>query len=280
MFGYVIANTQELSEETKTDYQKAYCGLCHTLGKEFGQLSRASLNYDMTFLILLLSSLYEPEKKESSSRCIMHPTKTHESLYNMYSNYAADMTVALTYYKCLDDWEDDRKLLRRGYAQLLKKKLKVVETRWPRQCQTMAEDLAAITAVEKQAGSADEAMNNFGHLMGELFVYQEDMWAPLLRQFGYSLGQFIYLMDATVDYAEDIKNNSYNPLIILKKKPEEMQEPLMILMGKAAEAFEKLPLVENLHLLRNVIYSGVWQQYNTQQAKAREEHTANGAGPL
>lgn len=267
MFGYIIASTKELAEEEKDHYQKAYCGLCHTLGQRNGQLSRFSLNYDMSFLVILLSSIYEPEETEKLSRCIAHPTKQHLAYHNTFSDYAADMTIALAYYKCLDDWMDDRKLMRRGYAQVLKGKMKAVQKRWPRQCQAMEEDLNAINEVEGKKGSPDAAMNGFGHLMGELFVYQEDEWANALRQFGYSLGQFVYLMDAAVDYEEDKESGSYNPLIIMEKTPEEMREPLMILIGRATAVFEKLPLVENLQLLRNVLYSGVWQRLNT---KGRE----------
>lgn len=270
MFGYIIASRKELAEEEKDNYQKAYCGLCHTLGQRNGQLSRFSLNYDMTFLILLLSSLYEPEETEKRSRCLLHPAKQHASLHNVYSDYAADMTIALSYYKCLDDWTDDRKLVRRGYAQVLKRKMKAVKQHWPRQCKAMEEDLKAIDLIENSNGLPDTAMNSFGHLMGELFVCREDEWAGPLRQFGYSLGQFVYLMDASVDYEEDKKSNSYNPLFTMKKTPEEMREPLMILIGRAVEVFEKLPLAENLQLMRNVLYSGVWQRYNTKEHAEKE----------
>ncbi len=60
MFGYVQANLSDLSEEERARYRAAYCGLCRTLGQRHGTLSRLSLTYDLTFLMLLLSSLYEP----------------------------------------------------------------------------------------------------------------------------------------------------------------------------------------------------------------------------
>ena len=73
MFGYVQANIADLSEEEKQRYRAAYCGLCHTLGERHGVASRLSLSYDLTFLTLLLSSLYEPEERSGQCRCVVHP---------------------------------------------------------------------------------------------------------------------------------------------------------------------------------------------------------------
>ena len=54
MFGYVIANPDSLSPEELARYKSCYCGLCRTLKERHGSLSRLTLTYDMTFLVLLL----------------------------------------------------------------------------------------------------------------------------------------------------------------------------------------------------------------------------------
>ena len=59
MFGYVMANQDGLSAEAKERYHAAYCGLCHALGKRHGQKSRLTLTYDLAFLAVFLSALYE-----------------------------------------------------------------------------------------------------------------------------------------------------------------------------------------------------------------------------
>ena len=61
MFGYIVANKEELSEDEFIRYRACYCGLCRELGKRYGQVDRITLTYDMLFLILLFSSLYEPD---------------------------------------------------------------------------------------------------------------------------------------------------------------------------------------------------------------------------
>ena len=73
MFGFVVANTEALTDEQTERYKGAYCGLCRTLQKRHGDLSRLTLNYDMTFLVLLLQSLYEPEEPRGKDTCLPHP---------------------------------------------------------------------------------------------------------------------------------------------------------------------------------------------------------------
>ena len=75
-------------------------------------------------------------------------------------------------------------------------------------------------------------------------------------------------MDAAIDYNKDLKTENYNPLIVMKKKPEEMEGVLKLILGGATCQFEKLPLVQDEHLMRNILYGGVWQQY---YARIRKE---------
>lgn len=279
MFGYVIANTDDLSEEEKQRYRQVYCGLCQELGKRHGQISRFSLNYDMTFLVLMLSSLYEPDEEQGDMRCVVHPLKKHLFSTSRYTEYAADMTVALTYYKCMDDWNDEHKLTGRCYARALKKAYLSVREQWPRQCNAIEACMTELTQIEKNEGSPDQALNCFGNLMAELFVYKEDVWSKPLRQFGSCLGRFIYLMDSVLDYEDDQKSGSYNLVAAAGKMPKEMEEVMMIQIGAATEIFEKLPLVQDAHLLRSVIYAGVWQKYRTKAARPGKEKD-HGTGSL
>ena len=114
MFGYVIARKDTLSEEEQARYKGCYCGLCRALRESHGNLSRLALNYDMTFLILVLASLYEPEEQAGAARCPVHPAKPQPYWTCSYSAYAADLNIALTYHKLRDDWLDDGARLQKG----------------------------------------------------------------------------------------------------------------------------------------------------------------------
>ena len=99
--------------------------------------------------------------------------------------------------------------------------------------------------------------------MGELFTYEEDLWADTLRQMGQALGRFIYLLDAALDYDKDAKKGKYNPYLAMgtgKDRPRG-EEYLVLTMGRCTAFFEKLPLVQDKALLDNILYSGVWVQY-------------------
>ena len=94
MFGYVVAERSSLSETELLRYQSCYCGLCRCIGESYGSLQRAALNYDMTFLVLLLSSLYEPEEVQGQSRCIVHPAVPRAHWQSDVTAYAAAMNMA------------------------------------------------------------------------------------------------------------------------------------------------------------------------------------------
>ena len=271
MFGYVIANASELTEEEKQRYREVYCGLCQRLGSLHGQLARMSLTYDMTFLILLLSSFYEPEEVFSKKRCIVHPAKGIGCITSTITDYASDMSIVLTYFKCQDDWQDDKDLPKHLYGSILKKHFENASLRWPRQSQIIRQSIAELAQIEKDNGSIEDASRCFGKLMAELFAYESDVWNSSFRRFGDYLGRFIYLMDAAMDYDADKKNGSYNPLVAAQKSEDEIKDILVMLIGKATAVFEQMPFVKDDHLIRNILYSGVWQKYNTRFQKVGKE---------
>ena len=119
MFGYVSVDVSELTEEEKLRYNSVYCGICRNIRSQSSNPARLALSYDMAFLALLLTSLYEPEETAGPSACMLHPIKKKPWVDNEYIRYAADMNVALAYYNWLDDWRDDGKLTARAAAALL-----------------------------------------------------------------------------------------------------------------------------------------------------------------
>lgn len=261
MFGYVGPNWKELSPDQQNRYSGVYCGICRRIRYQSGQLSRLSLRYDMAFLALLLMSLYEPEESSGPSACILHPIKKRPWVDNTYIRYAADMNVALAYYKCMDDWQDDGSYTARFMAGTLGDRYPQIRERYPRQCDAIARCIAELSQLERQGCTDPDAPANvFGSLMGELLVYQEDLWATTLRQMGMALGRFVYLMDAAEDHREDARRGRYNPFNAMgcEADPTRWEEYLVLAMGSCTLAYERLPLVQDKALLDNILYSGVW----------------------
>ncbi|MBQ7817502.1 MAG: hypothetical protein IJ388_01720 [Oscillospiraceae bacterium] len=272
MFGYVTANVRELSKEQQNRYNAVYCGICRQIRDRANQLSRLGLSYDMAFLALLLQSLYEPEELSGNRACALHPIRPKKWVDSEFIRYAADMNVALAYYNALDDWHDDKKLTAKWMAGAFGKNLAAIEARFPRQCQAIERCIHELSELEKtNCDNPDATANCFGELMGELLVYHEDMWAPILRKMGMALGRFVYLGDAAKDYRRDKKRNKYNPYIAmgLTEDPQRWREYLVLAMARCTEEFEKLPLVQDKALLDNILYSGVWLHFRQKKQEER-----------
>ena len=276
MFGYVVANQANLTPEQAQRYRAAYCGLCRTIGQRHGQPARLTLTYDMTFLLLLLDSLYEPEQAQGVCRCPPHPIRAQHWRASRYTEYAADLNVALAYYNCLDDWRDDHNAAKWAAAKALAGRYRAVQSQWPEQCRAIEEGLSHLSRLEQAESAAlDEAARSFGGILAALFAVRDDRWADTLRETGNKLGQFIYLMDAVLDREADEKRGRYNPVSAFERAHGPFQAPqaLTMLIGDCTLAFERLPLEQDLDLLRNILYSGVWARYAiAQQRKARTSH--------
>lgn len=189
MFGYIIINKPEMKFKEFDLYQSYYCGLCRSLKKEYGRLGQMTLSYDMTFVILFLSSLYEPETLVSSGRCAAHPCKKHCQRINPFSAYGADMNLLLSYYKCLDDWEDEHKINRKIMALSLQRRFRKAAHKYPQKEQIIQEKMRQIHACEKQkCRDLDLASGYFGEIMAEIFVWRKDEWEKELRHMGFFWG--------------------------------------------------------------------------------------------
>ena len=273
MFGYLCASRGELDDGQKARYGAVYCGICRRIRAQSRQLARLTLQYDMAFLAILLMSLYEPEETAGGSACGLHPIKKRPWVDNEYIRYCADLNVALAYYKCLDDWFDDRSLPAKTMSGVLKKCLPHIEARYPRQCAAIRSCISQLRALEDTGcPNPDETANCFGTLMGELLVYREDLWADRLRQMGHSLGRFIYLADAVKDLPKDKKKHKFNPFLAadMEEDPNKLEEYLVLDMARCTRYFESLPLVQDKGLLDNILYSGVWMALRSGQKEERK----------
>lgn len=276
MFGYIVVNKPELKIKDFDTYRSFYCGLCKELQSDYGRIGQMSLNYDLTFLSILLTGLYEPENHHETHRCIAQPHIKHPMVFNEYGQYAADMTIVLTYLKCEDDWLDDRRYRSQIYRLFLKGKFERVKAKYPQKVQVIQESLTTIQSLEKEnSDNIDEVSKLFGNVMAEIFTYKDDHWKDKLYDMGLYLGRFIYIMDAYDDVEEDIKNGSYNPL---KNKFENAgfedyaKGILELMIAQSCEAFECLPILEYSDIIRNILYSGIWSKYETVKKRRMEDH--------
>lgn len=270
MFGYITVNKEELKIREWKEYRTYYCGLCRALKRETGNCARLTLTYDMTFLILVLTGLYEPESKCYQQRCMIRLGQKTEICENACSHYAADMNLLLSYYNLLDDWVDERRTGKLIFAKLLEKPCQQVAQKYPRQNQAVLLYLERLKQCEKRKErNPDLPAGYTGELLGEIFVWKQDEWRESLFQMGYHMGKFIYLMDAYEDLEKDKKLGNYNPFFLYFTergiKEEEREQTcyqiLRMIVAEAAREFERLPILKNSEIIRNILYSGVWMNY-------------------
>ena len=275
MFGYVTICEPELKMKDYRKYKAYYCGLCKVLKERYGTVGQITLTYDMTFAIILLTSLYESKTNHEEHICKVHPVKKQSMLCNEITEYAADMNIVLAYYHMKDDWEDENKISAYAGMKALGKKVAVIEKSYKRQCQVIKDSLKQLNKLEKEnCTNIDHVSGCFGKLMEELFVYKEDIWSPYLRKLGFYLGKFIYIMDAYDDIEKDLKENIYNPLKSIYDKEgfeENILKMLKMMMAETAAQFEKLPCLLDEDILRNIIYDGVWTRYREKLKEKNKE---------
>lgn len=281
MFGYVMINKPELKVKEYNRYHGYYCGICRCLKQKFGISGQMTLNYDMVFMAALLTGLYEGEESIEERRCLMHPTTKHLSIVNPYVDYAADMTVLLSYYNLLDDWKDEKKALSLTAAAALKRSAKTLAAKYPRQAKAVRSYMEALHRMEEERvnGAIDELAGLTGTMLGELFVMREDHWSADLKECAFYLGKYIYLLDAYEDLDKDSEKGIYNPLSEYQGRADYEEWILQVLtltMAGCAQSFERLPIITDAELMRNILYSGVWVRYEKAR-KEKQEGRMNGS---
>lgn len=265
MFGTITVNVDELKIKDYKTYRAFYCGVCQELKECHGQIARMTLTYDMTFLAILLSGLYEGNSRTEKRRCLIHPLRRHTCIRNAYTAYAADMNLLLCYYDLLDDWEDERKLSGLLGSLAVRRAFCRTARRYPRQYRAIRRYLKRLKACEA-AGSTDIdlAAGYTGDLFAEIFAMRNDSWRELLGRIGFQLGKFIYLTDAWEDVERDEKRGGYNPFLSLSRRDNfdrEAEKILLLMASDAAREFEKLPITEYVDILRNILYCGIWNKF-------------------
>ncbi|MFQ7447495.1 DUF5685 family protein [Intestinibacter bartlettii] len=277
MFGYVRINKMDLTFREFDYYKGYYCGLCKYLKENHGEVSRLSLNYDITFLILILTALYKLDSDITYERCIANPLKKKMRIVNEITEYAASMNILLSYYKLEDNLYDDNGIKDKLAYELYKGKLKKSYEKYPQKAEYIKQQLGNLRELEKQESkSIDKVSNTFGNLMGEIFVYKKDEYEQNLRNIGFNLGKYIYILDAYEDLEEDNKKGRYNPFIDYIDKKEELKNKvdrlISMSLGMATKNIEQLNLEFNKSIIDNIIYSGVYLRYKSILEKGCESN--------
>lgn len=266
MFGYVRINKMDLTFREYEHYKAYYCGLCKYLKRNHTELSRMTINYDITFLIVLLSSIYQPSAQVFHEKCIVDPVKKKKHIINEITEYAASMNILLAYYKLEDDVNDEGDIKSRLVRRAYRKSFKTAYDKYPQKADFIKACLGELRSLEEdQSTSIDQTSNCFARLLEEIFDYKDDEYSDRLRKVGFNIGKYIYIMDAYEDLDQDLEKGRYNPFSSYKDDREGLKVKVDKLIGmtlaRLEEAILNLDIKVNKSIIDNIIYSGVYLRY-------------------
>ena len=270
MFGYVRPAAQRLTEEQQQRYEGAYCGLCHTLGRRYGLAGRMILNYDLTFLAMLLS---EGTAERCTKRCLIHPVKGRPCACGGSAfELAADMSVILTWWQIQDGIADHGffgGLKYRAASLLLRRAYRKARALRPAFDESTRCHLEKLSALEKEhCPSLDTAADTFARLLADAArEVAQPVKRRVLEQMLYHLGRWVYLVDAADDLKKDVKTGSYNPLPLRYALPgdtltdtarQALAQTLDSSIRAMAAAFELWDFGDYGPVIESTVYEGLY----------------------
>lgn len=282
MFGYVRPCPPELKCKDYDLYRATYCGLCRCLRRRYGLIAPMLLNFDFTFLALLL---WEPEDAFTPcrGRCHGNPLRKMPMCPDSPAlERAADESVALAWWKLRDSVQDEgpvRGLSARALSLALRpayRKAARLRPGFDRTARACLEELAALEG--EGCPSLDRTADTFARLL-QAAAPGEGERGRVLSQLLYHLGRWIYLADARDDLEEDKLAGRYNP-VAARYGPNGDDGALRLtmnhsleLMGAALQLGEfgcRKPLLENivylgLPLVQRAVFDGSWKEIKKQK---------------
>jgi hypothetical protein len=275
VFGYILPEKSELKIREYELFRAYYCGVCKSIGKRYGTIHRAFLNYDSTFLALLLSSLSEKKLNIITERCMVHPLKKSRVIVkNDIIDYASDINIILAYYNLKDNWSDERSILSWMGNLFLSRGFKKTRKKYEYKCAIIENELGKLANLEKQkCASMDQASEPFAKLMEEVLSYEplcgDKKRNEILRWIGYNLGKWIYILDAYDDIEDNAKHKTFNVLFyqfnysggdirdFKSKIVERVRFSLEYSLSQISKAYELLETTRHASIVENIIYMGM-----------------------
>lgn len=268
MFGYIRACKPEMRIKEHELYKAVYCSLCKEMGKTYGIFSRFTLSYDFTFYALLNMALKSDCCDIERKACTCNPLKKCQYLNNLSDmKMPAAASMILCYFKLMDNINDEKGFKRFKYILLkpfISSAYKKAAKLYPKLDSIAKEYIENQTRVEKEnCDNIDIAAEPTAKCLAEMFklISGDEISKRCLDRLGYSIGRYIYILDAAVDLEEDIKLNRYNPLKSMNEKGEYSKDfiagQLNICIGEAAKSYELLDIKKFKNIIDNLIYLGL-----------------------
>lgn len=268
MFGYVRYDIPNLFVKDLMLYKALYCGLCKGIGESCGQIARFGLSYDVTFLSALFHNMTGTDVKIEQQNCFEHTIKKRPiAAVDELTRELGALNTILLYFKLNDDIEDgDRG---RGKRIWFKNGFLRAERSYPALTEIIASYMKEQFETEKaQTSSVDMASDPTAKMMQKLSRhFLKEGASESSDELFYSLGKWVYLIDALDDYDKDKKKGAYNPFLkeyraeskkeLLERRGEEIGYIFDTLFYSLREGLSGVKFYFNRDLTDNVILRGI-----------------------
>lgn len=266
MLGYIRAYKPDMTFSQFDIYKGVYCSLCKVIGKRYGLLARMTLSYDFTFFALVRLGLNTDKTEFYPSRCSFNPIKKCYkcSLQNEDLVITADISMLTVYYKYIDNLTDTHGL-KHFALKLLSPYFNHIRKKAMKNCPEADEILKELNLNQAEAEmfnkgidySADPSAKALGKLLCLKKDYED---IDILQRFGYTVGRWVYIMDAVDDYKDDIKKGRFNPFSNISENDflSLATNTVNLTAGETARLFEELKINYYKPILANIIYNGMY----------------------
>ena len=272
MFGYILPERAHLYLKDFDLYRNFYCGICKSMGRQFGQKTRFSINYDITFLTIVIHNFLGVDVTYDTLKCITKPfNKTKQMVAeNELTDKMSAINVILCYYKLLDDCIDNKKTSRKILAKSLVKAKNKAALCVPGVEEIISKRYENLRELERaNETSIDRVANEFASMMGEIcdFVVgakKQDNFTKVC----YNVGKWIYLIDALDDFDDDLETKNYNLFVLnypeiksfgelMEKHGNEVAFSFATTINSISENYREIKFSFNQDLINNVVFRGI-----------------------
>lgn len=242
MIGYLAPYGAD--DTTRRIFRSYQCGLCHTLGAEYGVRYRLFAGPDMVFLNVFYDLVGAGLAAEGRRACVVAPGISNLPVRARtdHTRFAAAFGVYMAVEKLRDDWEDERSWLKylawrafrpgwaRARATLVEHDFPVTEVEgWMR-----AQALVERPGASGQGLSLEQASVPTRAIASLLFGHAARVAGeparPGLEALGDRVGGFLFYLDNLLDLPKDLRAGGYNALARrfgLVKEPDQLPEDVL-----------------------------------------------------
>lgn len=263
MIGYLKPDINEFKVKELKLYNAYYCGICTSMAKRYGFVSRFLLSYDSTFFVILSDALSGSKGEFTRARCPLPPFQKKRVIRDVSVDFGTEISKFFSDLK-IDDFKRDSRGIKHFLSFFLfhfKSNEEFIKT-----TKTYT-DKILFAELSEESNSQDVA-DLFGKFSSAMALSLPDL--KKASNMIYLIGKWIYLIDALDDLEKDFGKKNYNPFLVKYRsdfddpaffaKIREKEKPsVQFLLSRVQEEYGEIKSGMSLNqtLIENVVFYGM-----------------------